>query len=218
MKKKMMALAALAAPLILAGCPTADIGGWIESVDSEGKNTKATFGGSFSCSVVGTGIPEPGPQYQTLIEGGFVYHDHKLQIDWKGKTRDLSFYGVVVDIIGPIGPTPDGLCELRDSDFVDIFGAPDGYCGPVTLKPAPKSANDTGYDQDLAYRISVTDGGLGGDDTLEVWVGPRELTFPVGGCPINKNGQDNDDASDCMPGDFCYHNQGVLRGGQVVMN
>ena len=215
MKKIILIPAALAATLVLTGCPTFEVGGWIDSTDGDGNNTKATFGGAFSCTIVPSGLPEPDPQFSTHIEGEFVYHDHNFSIDWKGRERDLSFHGVVVEILSTLGPEGVPLCEIQDDGFVDFFGAPDGYCGPATLSPAPKEEGDTGFGQNLAYRIAVTDGGPGGDDTIDVWLGPEEF---FGGCPINKNGVGNDDASDCSPGDFCYYKGGVLGGGQVVMD
>lgn len=214
MKKFILIPAAFAATLVLTGCPTFEVGGWIESTDGDVNNTKATFGGAFSCTIVPSGIPDPeAPPFSTHIEGDFVYHDHNFVIDWKGRQRDLSFHGTVVEILTTLGPDGAPLCEIQDQGFLDFFGAPDGYCGPATLSPAPRDEGDTGFGQDLAYRIAVTDGGPGGDDTIEVWVGPAGFA-----CPINKDGEGADDASDCSPGDFCYHKAGVLGGGQVVMD
>ena len=208
MRRFFMLTAIIVASLLMSGCPTFDVGGWIESVDSEGKNTKATFGGSFSCTI--GQIPwQTEPELGTVVEGYFQYHDHNETISWKHKERNLSFHGDFIQNVAYIGDDP-ALCEIMDGDYIANYGLPDGYCGPASLQPAPKKVNDDGYGQDLAYRIAVVDGD---DDEIFVWLGPKGDNE----CPKHQDGSDADDLSDCDGQDLCYENSGILRGGEITV-
>lgn len=210
MRKAILVAGLTGMTFLLSGCPTFDVGGWITSVNDQGANNKATFGGSFSCTPVYDYFGEGDDIYWGVIEGYFQYHDHAYQIGWKNKSRDLSFHGDFEQGIFVGQDDPEGLCELMDSDFVSFFGSPDGYCGPARLQPAPKTPNDDGYGQDLAYRIAVADGT---DDEIWVWIGPAN----GGDCPINKDGTGPDDGSECAASDLCYENYGILGGGNVTV-
>jgi hypothetical protein len=201
--------------LVLGGCRTFEVGGWIDSVNSEGKNTKATFGGGFSCTI---GPTLDNPQINgTVVEGQFQYHDHNYMIPWRNKERSLSFHGDFIQPFSIEGESQIILCALQDLEFVVTLGTPDGYCGPARLQPSPKTSNDFGYGVEFAYRIAINDDVTdGGSDAIQVWFGPAGF----GSCPVNQDNIAPDDGSDlpCIgEHDLCYENSGMLGGGQVTV-
>ncbi len=210
--KKVLLSGLFAVTFLLAGCPSFDVGGWIDSVNEEGKNTKATFGGSFSCTPIYDYFGNGDDFYYGVVEGYFQYHDHNFLIEWKGKERDMSFHGDFEQPIFIGQFEPEGLCEFMDDIFVGSYGAPDGYCGPARLQPSPRQPSDTGYGQDLAYRIYAAEDD---EDEISVWIGPVSSS---GNCPINKDNDGPDDGSECSEFDFCYHNHGILGGGNVSVH
>ena len=211
MRKKIFLPVLVGTAFLLSGCPSFDVGGWISSVSGEGGNSKATFGGSFTCEPVLDYFGDGSDIYFAIVEGYFQYHDHNHAIAWKKKHRDLSFHGDFVQEWFSGSDDPSGLCEGMDAEFLLDFGPPDGYCGPARLQPAPKTPADAGYGQDLAYRIAVADGT---DDEIWVWLGPANWL----GCPINKDGEGPDDGSECLETDLCYENYGILEGGNVTIH
>ena len=190
MKKTIFLPLILASSLLLAGCPSFDVGGWIESVDAEGNNTKATFGGNFTCEVVENYYEDDDA---IVALGRFQYHDHNYQITWNNRDRDLSFHGKS-KFIWRVGDAELNDCEDLDELFIEYLGEPEGYCGNAALQPAPKKEGDFGYGVSVWYRIALTDE----PDVIEVWLG-------FGFCP-----------NPTVPSTYEYHNVGTLGGGEVT--
>jgi len=218
MNRKQLAACLLGTAIfVLGGCRTFDVGGWIDSVDSDGKNTKATFGGGFSCTV--GPVPWDPETTGTIVEGSFQYTDQNYMISWRNKDRSLSFHGDFIQDVTIEGRFPQLLCALQDLEFVILLGQPDGYCGPARLQPAPRTPADFGYGVEFAYRIAINDDVVdGGPDAIHVWFGPTSLQTENGAsCPVNKDNIGPDDGTDLACQGRCYENSGVLGGGQVTV-
>lgn len=197
--RKAIAVTAAVAALGLGGCHEIRLGGWIESL--EDSSAKATFGGQFSCTPQESSEAEG--YYEAIYSGEFNYTDHGYMIRWNGRddSKKLSFhssleYGLF-DTIGFDVP-PEEVCAVADAVLEERTGF-DVYCGPATLQPAPKTAGDFGYGDDLYFGILIEDDGEPGPsngDSVAVLLGtdPNE-----GACPTT----------------FLYENDGTLQGGNV---